>query len=393
MLLQVAFVGTLGRNVLRGPGINYPAWTSQQFTPGSPNPNTYQCPNGTFLAAYGCTLAVASGNYYANAAIQQGQVSPYLGYTTGIGFGTGDVNSNYNSGQIQLTKRTGFVTTSIAYTYSKYMTQGAGGGDAYNENAEPECPYTCLVSTAYAPTGGGPVVPGSNPVTVTPSTGGFGVCTGGVPGYVGVVGGCQLGGTVMKWNRYYYGEASVNATHIVAASFTVESPWGKGSSGLEALAIRGWSVTGIVHYQTGQPDTVFDSIALGATGQSVGRRSSIVPGLPIYNAPGCVAALANCWVNPAAFAAAETVLGAGNGPIGAIKGPAFYQWDITVQKTFILPWRDGMNFQIRADGINVFNQTNFTNSFKSLTPGNANFGQVNSTNPGRIVQLGGKFNF
>ncbi len=231
MLLQVAFVGTLGRNVLRGPGINYPAWTSQQFTPGSPNPNTYQCPNGTFLPAYGCTLSVASGNYYANPAIQQGQVSPYLGYTTGIGFGTGDVNSNYNSGQIQLTKRTGFITTSIAYTYSKYMTQGAGAGDAYNENAEPECPYTCLVSTAYNPTGGGPTVPGSNPVTVTPSTGGFGVCTGGTPGYVAVVGGCQSGGTVMKWNRYYYGEASVNATHIIATSFTVESPWGKGRSG------------------------------------------------------------------------------------------------------------------------------------------------------------------
>ncbi len=60
-----------------------------------------------------------------------------------------DVNSNYNSAQLQLTKRTGFVTTSIAYTYSKYMGMAGGVGDAYNQNAEPECPYHCLVSTAY----------------------------------------------------------------------------------------------------------------------------------------------------------------------------------------------------------------------------------------------------
>jgi Carboxypeptidase regulatory-like domain len=406
MLLQVAFVGTLGRNVLRAPAITDPAWTPQQFTPGSPNPNTFQCPTGTFLPAYGCTIPAGGTAEFANAAIQSGQLSPYLGYTTGTTFGTGDVNSNYNSGQIQLTKRTGFITTSIAYTYSKYMTHGSGATDAYNENGEPECPYTCLVSTAYDTTttttvsGGtlqaGPFVGGTNPVMVTTSPGANGICTGGVAGFVPSYAGCQSGGVIVPWNKYYYGEASVNATHIIAASFTVESPWGKGATGAKALAIRGWSVTGIVHYQTGSPSTVTDSVPLGdyhAKGAfAVGRRATIVPGVPIYAPSGCVAALAICWANPAAFRP-ETQLAAGDAPIGDIKGPAFYQWDISVMKTFILPWRDGMNFQIRADGINVFNQTNFLNSFKSLTPLNASFGQLNSTNPGRIIQLGGKFNF
>ncbi len=427
MLLQIAFVGTLGRNVLRTPAITDPEWTTgpggatirQQFAPGSPNPNTYQCPNpGTFLPGYGCTLSTGvNGGYYANNAVQGVQLSPYLGYSTGTTFTTDDVNSNYNSGQLSLTKRTGFLTTSLAYTYSKYMTQGSGAGDAYNENGEPECPYNCLVSTAYdttttvatvaipcvtdptIPVGQpcGPWVGGANPVTVIPPTvaGVGGVCTVAVTVYIPRYGGCQSGGKVVPWNKYYYGEASVNATHIIAASFTVESPWGKGSSGLEALAIRGWSVTGIVHYQTGSPSTVTDSVPIGdyhGTNMfSTGRRAAIVPGVPIYAPSGCVAALAICWANTAAFRP-ETALGAGDAPISDIKGPAFYQWDISVQKTFILPWRDGMNFQIRADGINVFNQDNFTNSYKSLTPLNGSFGQLNSTDPGRIVQLGGKFN-
>jgi hypothetical protein len=407
MLLQIAYVGTLGRHVARGPVITDPTWTSQQIQPGAPNPNTYQCPNGTFLAAYGCTLSVASGNQYANAAIQSGQLSPYLGYTTTNDMETGDVSSNYNAAQLQLTKRTGFLTTSIAYTYSKYLSDGGGATEGLAENGEPECPYSCLVSTAYDTTtnttvaGGtlqaGPWVAGTNPVQVTTSPGANGVCAGGVTGFVPSYAGCQTGGKLMTWNKYYYGVTSNNATHIIAASFTVQSPWGKGSSGLEALAIKGWSVTGIVHYQTGSPSTVTDNVPIGDFHAKGGfgpaaRRASIVPGQPIYNAPGCVAALANCWVNAAAFRP-ETQLGAGDAPIGDIIGPAFYQWDITVQKTFILPWRDGMNFQIRADGINVFNQDNFTNSYKSLTPLNASFGQVNATNPGRIVQLGGKFNF
>jgi Carboxypeptidase regulatory-like domain len=410
MLLQIGYVGTLGRHVLRGPVITDPAWTSQQLGlpgPAAPNPNTYQCPATTILPAYGCTIPAGGTSEFANAAIQSGQLSPYLGYATADAFETGDVNSNYNAAQLQLTKRTGFLTTSVAYTYSKYLSDGGGVSDAYNENGEPECPYTCLVSTAYDTTtattvaGGtlqaGPWVAGTNPVQVTTSPTANGICTGGVTGFIPAYAGCQTtGGVVESWRKFYYGLTSVNATHIIAASFTVQSPWGKGSSGLEALAIKGWSVTGIVHYQTGSPSTVTDNVPIGdfhpKGGFGATRRASIVPGVPIYNAPGCVAVDANCWVNANAFRP-ETQLAAGDAPVGDIIGPAFYQWDITVQKTFILPWRDGMNFQIRADGINVFNQDNFTNSYKSLTPLNGSFGQVNATNPGRIVQLGGKFNF
>jgi len=45
-LVQVAYVGNLGRHILRGESINNPSWTPQGYIPVSPNPNTYACPTG-----------------------------------------------------------------------------------------------------------------------------------------------------------------------------------------------------------------------------------------------------------------------------------------------------------------------------------------------------------
>ena len=180
MLLQVSYVGNLGRHILRGgnttSNINQPTWTPQGFIPVSPNPNTYACPSGINAAAYGC----AGG--FAPAALGKDQIRPYLGYSN-LGMALSDVNSNYNSLQISLTKRAGFVTAMVAYTYSKAMGDGGGAADAYNENPEPECPFTCLVSTA------------ANPVVVT--------------GGIGGVGGTQSGGVVESWKKFDYGQTEL----------------------------------------------------------------------------------------------------------------------------------------------------------------------------------------
>src|ERR1039458_4900191 len=67
-----------------------------------------------------------------------------------------------------------------------------------------------------------------------------------------------------------------------------------------------------------------------------------------------------CWVNPNAFAL-ESSLGAGQAPIGDIIGPNFYQWDLSLRKTFKLPSREGMRLQFQADAFNAFNRTNWNN--------------------------------
>src|SRR5271168_3172026 len=177
MLLQVSYVGNLGRHILRTPSINNAPWTQQGFIPVSPNPNTMACPAGINDAAFQCVGG------FAPAKLSKDQIRPYLGYSS-LNLALSDVDSNYNALQLSLTKRAGIITATFAYTYSKAMGDGGGAGDAYNENPEPECPFTCLVSTA------------ANPVLVNGGT-------------AAVAGGTQTGGVLETWKQFDYGRLKI----------------------------------------------------------------------------------------------------------------------------------------------------------------------------------------
>ncbi len=358
ILLQASYVGNLGRHILRTPSINNAVWTQQGFVPVSPNPNTLACPSGINAAGYQC-----SGGF-APAGLSKDQIRPYLGYSS-IGMALSDVNSNYNSLQLSMTKRAGILTAMVAYTYSKVMGDGGGAGDAYSENPEPECPFTCLVSTA------------ANPVLVNGGT-------------APVAGGTQTGGVVENWKQFDYGKLSFDATHIVATSFMVESPWGKSMKGFAGYLVKGWSLSGLMHFQTGAPLTATASQAAGFNGSNISRRANIVAGQSIAFSGACSNTKAICWINPNAFAQ-ESSLGAGSAPIGNIIGPNFYQWDLSARKTFNLH-REGMKLQFQADAFNAFNRANWNNPTVN-NAGTSSFGQITGSLPARVLQLGGKFTF
>ncbi len=360
MLLQVAYVGNLGRHLLRTPSFNNASWTDQAYIPVSPNPNTLACPAGINSTAFQCSAAG-----FAPTGLSKDQIRPYLGYSS-ISMALSDVNSNYNALQVNLTKRTGILTSTMSYTYSKTMGDGGGAGDAYNENPEPECPFTCLISTA------------SNPVLVN----------GGIKA---VAGGTQTGGVVESWKQYDYGKVSFDATHIVAATFTVESPWGKNMTGSEGGVVKGWSLSALMHYQSGSPLTATGSQALGLNGSNVSRRGAFVPGQSLSFSGTCANPKAICWVNPAAFALGSP-LGAGDASIGDIIGPNFYQWDLSLRKVFNLPFREGMRLQFQADAFNAFNRVNWNNPNVG-NAGSSTFGQITGSLPARVLQFGGKFIF
>ena len=359
-LLRINYVGNLGRHILRGPSINVPSWTTQQgFLPVSPNPNTYACPSGINATAYGCTAG------FANSNISGDQIRPFLGYSS-IGYELSDVNSNYNALQASLTKRAGFVSGTFAYTWSKALGDGGGAADAYNENPEAECPFTCLVSTA------------ANPVLVNGGT--TAVKTGGAT---------QTGGVVETWQQFEYGRLSFDFTQIVSMAFTLEQPFGRDLHGIAGAAVKGWALSGIMHYQTGQPLTATNTVAIGASTITAGRRANIVAGQSLQFTSSCPAGKV-CWVNPNAFAA-ESALGAGDAPLQDIIGPDFYQWDMSLRKAFALPV-ESMKLQFQADAFNVFNHTNWNNPGTS-NAGSASFGQITTSLPARVLQFGAKFIF
>lgn len=107
LLLEVAYVGNHGRNLVRQPNINVP----------------------TFATAL------------ANVGKTTNQIRPYLGYTDITQFRS-DASSVYNALQVYVTKRKGDLTATVSYTYS----HANGTASGINDNPEPECPLTCTLS-------------------------------------------------------------------------------------------------------------------------------------------------------------------------------------------------------------------------------------------------------
>ena len=81
----------------------------------------------------------------------------------------------------------------------------------------------------------------------------------------------------------------------------------------------------------------------------------------------------------------------GNAGRNIVRGYPYYQLDLGVQKRFPLSFRDGGWVEIRAEGFNILNRTNF-GSPNGDRSSNA-FGTIRSTFPARQMQLAVKVSF
>jgi hypothetical protein len=94
VLMELTYVGNVGRHLLRQPNINYPDLAKVATNPSSTT----------------------------NAFV------PYLGFTSIQQYKT-DANSNYNALQLYLSRNVGSVTGALGYTWSKVLADASGQGD------------------------------------------------------------------------------------------------------------------------------------------------------------------------------------------------------------------------------------------------------------------------
>jgi hypothetical protein len=273
----------------------------------------------------------------ANPTAQTNQIRPFLGYGSITQFRS-DGNSNYNALQISGTKRKGDLAATVSYTYSKALGQTSG----LNDNPEPECPFTCQLAS----------------------------------------------GQVMSWRQFYYGPLGFDRRNLFVATYTYSLPFFRNQRGLAGQTFGGWSFSGITRAQSGQSLTISGNQTIGPAGSTFTRRANLVPGVPLNSGFTCPANK-ECWFNPAAFAVGPTT-SAGNAPVGDIIGPAFYNWDMSLRKSFRLP-QEGMSLMLQADAFNVFNRTNWQNPGTNVS--NGGFGQIGNSNPPRQLQFGARFAF
>jgi len=188
--------------------------------------------------------------------------------------------------------------------------------------------------------------------------------------------------------RPEYASSAFDQRHRLVMGFVWEVPFGKSLSGATALLARGWSLNGIITLTSGSPFDVNESFdSQNNDGLNEGQeRPDLVSGVPmtVRNKN------ASMWFNPAAFTA--SVYHYGNSPRDPLVGPGRHVADLSVFKTFKMPYSEQHSLQIRAEFFNTFNTPQLNAPDSSL--GDPAFGQVTSTAiDNREIQIALKYIF
>jgi hypothetical protein len=184
------------------------------------------------------------------------------------------------------------------------------------------------------------------------------------------------------------------------------------------MLVSHWNYTGILHYESGQPISIFG--ATGIPGKNSSVRFNRVAGQSVKNsaftnplnfnstsyATACKTGYFNCnaFYDPNLFANRDPngvgTSGEGNPwQFGTMpRNSADIRWipwkseDMGLNKTFEV--REGINVEFRADMFNVFNRHYWARPVSGMTVGNTNDGQIGGDMAGgRTSQFRLKLNF
>jgi Carboxypeptidase regulatory-like domain len=188
--------------------------------------------------------------------------------------------------------------------------------------------------------------------------------------------------------------SAFDMTHNFVASYRYELPFGHLSQNHDRLT-KGWVVSGITRFSTGFPVTLFnnnDTSLLGTIPNGINNNGVDSPSLT----PGNLEINTDPRNGRSAFNTSLFTLPA-LGQVGTARrrffdGPGISNFDMALEKNLELSESKSLEFRLEA--FNVFNHAQFYGP--SAVNGNissANFGQVVSAAPPRLVQLAAKFFF
>jgi hypothetical protein len=183
-----------------------------------------------------------------------------------------------------------------------------------------------------------------------------------------------------------------DAPNRFTTAITYELPFGKGKPFLKNSRIfdrivSGWSANAVGILQTGFPLSVTqpnNNSVFGASYQ-LPNATGLSP-----NTTGSTGERIDGWLNPAAFSQAPQFTFGNITRFLSARGPALFNWDVSVFKAFSIQER--IKAQFRAEALNATNTPYFGNPNTTLT--NNQFGVIGSqiNNP-RLVQLGARVTF
>jgi len=217
--------------------------------------------------------------------------------------------------------------------------------------------------------------------------------------------GSSLGATYFPlpgWQQLDWGLSQINLDHDFTASLIYELPFGHGKAmgnswnGVVNTILGNWELTAIEKATSGFPVFVVASGTASGVGFYNNGYNLIRPNQVCNPIPSNQSI--SEWFNPSCFVAPPA------GELGTasrtpLSGPNFVNTDFSAIKHFMLPWREGMRLDLRAEVFNLLNHPQFGTPGSGIcaacpelgTPG---FGSIDSTvNNPRLIQLALKFLF
>ena len=197
----------------------------------------------------------------------------------------------------------------------------------------------------------------------------------------------------------YHQRSDQDRRNMMTASFVWNPDYFSSYNRYVRTALNGWTVTGIITTNSGQPFTVTTGTDVNGDGQT-NDRPSIIPGKTAHTFGGKRSRVLEMtqWFDTTAYCVPGTTGCPGVGPLNLLGNtrpaqlddPGYRDIDASLFRTFGI--FENLKFQLRGEFTNVFNLTNLGTPTTAMN--SANFGKVTgSGGSNRIIQVGGRILF
>jgi hypothetical protein len=188
-----------------------------------------------------------------------------------------------------------------------------------------------------------------------------------------------------EWAPCYYDE-----THNLTTYAVYELPFGKGkqfAANMNKAAnavVSGWTVSPIVTLHNGFPMALYNNGNDQTGTNSRGLRPDCNGKNTVWGRRDATAAQGGgfAWFDPSNYANAAG-FGTCAPQLGGLRGPGYYNWDLSLQKNFLLSER--FKLQFRSDFLNAFNRVNL--AVPNTTVQDPKTGVIQASQPARNIQF------
>jgi hypothetical protein len=189
-----------------------------------------------------------------------------------------------------------------------------------------------------------------------------------------------------EWAPCYY-----DSTHTLSSYAIYDLPLGRGrqygsnmNRAVDAV-VGGWTVSPILSLHTGFPLALYTNASDPTGTSSRGLRPNCDGQNTVFGRRAAPASQGGGfdWFDPSNYSDPTTTFGTCAPQLGGLRGPGFYNWDISLQKNFSLSER--FRLQFRSDFLNAFNRVNL--AVPNTTVNTSTTGLINASQPARNIQF------